>query len=158
MAYRIEGLARQAFEGLFEMTDTELAARGAMRVTADAPRGYPCRVSLRDADEGEELILLSHVSHDVDGPFRTTYAIYVRKDADAPGSFTDEVPDYLDSRTLSLRGFGADGLLKHGLLAMPGEDLQRLCTEFPGYLRDARSDIQARLPEEFAAIYGRKTP
>ena len=101
MAYRIEGLARQAFEGLFEMTDTELAARGAMRVTADAPRGYPCRVSLRDADEGEELILLSHVSHDVDGPFRTTYAIYVRKDADAPASFTDEVPDYLDSRTLS---------------------------------------------------------
>ena len=121
MAYRIEGLARQAFEGLFEMTDAELAARGAMRVTADAPRGYPCRVSLRDADEGEELILLNHVSHDVDGPFRTTYAIYVRKDADAPAGFTDEVPDYLDSRTLSLRGFGADGLLKHGLLAVPGE-------------------------------------
>jgi hypothetical protein len=44
------------------------------------------------------------------------------------------------------------------LLAMPGEELQRLCAEFPGYLRDARSDIQARLPEEFAAIYGKKAP
>ena len=39
------------------------------------------------------------------------------------------------------------------LLALPNEDLQRLCTEFPGYLRDARSDIPTRLPEEFAAIY-----
>ena len=121
MAYRIEGLAPEAFESLFGMMEGELAARGAMRVTADAPRGYPCRVSLRDADEGEELILLNHVSHDVEGPFRTTYAIYVRKDAEAPASYTDEAPPYLDSRTLSLRGFGADGLLKDGLLAMPGE-------------------------------------
>jgi hypothetical protein len=44
------------------------------------------------------------------------------------------------------------------LLALPNEDLQRLCTEFPGYLRDARSDIPTRLPEEFAAIYGKKLP
>lgn len=121
MAYRIEGLTPQAFENLFGMTDGELAARGAMRVTADKPTGYPCRVSLRDADEGEELVLLNHASHDVDGPFRTTYAIYVRKDAEAPASFIDEAPLYLDRRTLSLRGFGADGLLKHALLAMPGE-------------------------------------
>ena len=121
MAYRIEGLAPQAFESLFGMMDGELAERGAMRVTADAPSGFPCRVSLRDADEGEELVLLNHVSHDVQGPFRTTYAIYVRKAAEAPASFTDEAPPYLDSRTLSLRGFGSDGLLKHGLLAMPGE-------------------------------------
>ncbi len=121
MAYRIEGLAPEAFESLFGMMDGELAARGAMRVTAPASKGYPCRVSLRDADEGDELILLNHVSHDVDGPFRTTYAIYVRRDAEAPASFTDEAPAYLDSRTLSLRGFGADGLLKNALLTMPGE-------------------------------------
>ena len=108
MAYRIEGLAPAAFESLFGMLDGELAERGAMRVTADAPRGFPCRVSLRDADEGEELILLNHVSHDVDGPFRTAYAIYVRKNAGPPASYTDEAPSYLDSRTLSLRGFGAD--------------------------------------------------
>jgi len=121
MAYRIEGLAPQAFESLFGMMDDELAARGAMRVTADSPTGFPCRVSLRDADEGEELVLLNHVSHDVEGPFRTTYAIYVRRDADVPARYEDEAPPYLDGRTLSLRGFGADGLLKHGLLTVPGE-------------------------------------
>lgn len=121
MAYRIEGLAPEAFESLFGMMDGELAARGAVRVTADSPTGYPCRVSLEAAAPGEELVLLNHVSHDVAGPFRTTYAIYVRRNADAAASFTDEVPPLFEGRTLGLRGFGADGMLKGALLAMPGE-------------------------------------
>jgi hypothetical protein len=120
MAYRIEGLAPEAFESLFSMTDGELAERGAVRVTADSPTGYPCRVSLADAAPGEELVLLNHVSHDVAGPFRTAYAIYVRKGA-APAAYADEAPAYLDARTLGLRGFDAAGMLKAGLLAMPGE-------------------------------------
>ena len=121
MAYRIEGLAPEAFESLFSMNEGALAERGAVRVIADSPGGYPCRVSLTDAAPGEELVLVNHVSHDVSGPFRTAYGIYVRKDAEAPGAFTDEAPAYLDRRTLGLRGFGADGMLKNALLALPGE-------------------------------------
>ena len=34
---------------------------------------------------------------------------------------TDETPDYLGKRTLSLRGFDEGGMLKDALLAMPGE-------------------------------------
>ena len=120
MAYRIEGLAPAAFESLFSMTDGELAERNAVRVTADADFGFPCRVSLSDAAPGEELVLFNHVSNDVPTPFRTAYAIYVRKGA-APAAYQDEAPDYLDRRTLSLRGFGEVGMLKHGLLAQPGE-------------------------------------
>jgi hypothetical protein len=120
MAYRIEGLAPEAFESLFSMTDGELAARNAVRVTADTSGGYPCRVSLEDAAPGEELVLLNHVSNDVPTPFRTAYAIYVRKGAEA-ASYTDETPDYLDRRTLSLRGFDEAGMLRDALLAMPGE-------------------------------------
>jgi Protein of unknown function (DUF1203) len=119
MAYRIEGLAPAAFESLFGMMDGELAARGAVRVTADGP-GYPCRISLEDAAPGEELVLLNHVSHDVDGPFRTAHAIYVRKGARA-AAYADVAPAYLDKRTISLRGFGADGMLKDGVVALPGE-------------------------------------
>ena len=120
MAYRIERLAPDTFESLFGMTDGELASRNAVRMTADSPTGYPCRVSLQDAAPGEELILLNHVSHDVSTPFRTAYAIYVRKGAE-PASFTDEAPDYLDRRTLSLRGFDEAGMLRDAALAMPGE-------------------------------------
>jgi hypothetical protein len=125
MAYRIEGLAPEAFESLFGMMDGELAARGAMRVTADSPSGYPCRVSLEDAAPGEELVLLNHVSHDVAGPFRTAYGIYVRKGA-APAAFEDEAPPYLDRRTLGLRGFDEEGMLRGALLAMPGEADSRI--------------------------------
>ena len=120
MAYRIEGLAPEAFESLFSMTDGELAARNAVRVTADSPAGYPCRVSLENAAPGEELVLLNHVSHDVATPFRTAYAIYIRKGA-AAAAYADEAPAYLDSRTLGLRGFDAGGKLEDALLAMPGE-------------------------------------
>ena len=120
MTYRIEGLAPEAFESLFSMTDGELAAREAVRVIADSPSGFPCRVSLKDAAPGEELVLLNHVSNDVPTPFRTAYAIYVRKGAHS-ASYTDETPDYLDRRMLSLRGFDEAGMLKDALLAMPGE-------------------------------------
>jgi len=125
MTYRIEGLAPEAFESLFSMTDGELAARNAVRVTADSPTGYPCRVSLQDAAPGEELVLLNHVSNDVPTPFRTAYAIYVRKGAQA-AAFVDEAPDYLARRTLSLRGFDQAGMLQDALLAMPGEADARL--------------------------------
>lgn len=120
MAYRIDGLAPEQFAPLFAMSDAELELRGARRVTADASGGFPCRISLEDAQEGNVLILLNHVSHDVAGPFRTAYAIYVREGAEA-ASWSDSVPVYLQRRTLGLRGFDADGMLRDALLAMPGE-------------------------------------
>jgi hypothetical protein len=120
MTYRIEGLAPAAFESLFSMTDGELAERNAMRVTADSASGYPCRVSLENAEPGDELVLLNHVSHDVSTPFRTAYAIYVRRDVE-PASYIDEAPAMLDTRTLGLRGFDDKGMLRGALLALPGE-------------------------------------
>ena len=75
MTYRIEGLRRADFARLFAMSDAELAAQNALRVTATGP-GYPCRVSLDDAKAGEQLILLNYTSHDVATPYRSTYAIY----------------------------------------------------------------------------------
>jgi hypothetical protein len=126
MTYRIEGLAPEPFAALFAMGESELAERNARRVMADSPSGYPCRVSLRDAAPGEELLLLNHVSHEVPTPFRTAYAIYVRSGAE-PASYVDEAPAYLDSRTLGLRGFDAEGMLRGGLLAMPGEADAKIC-------------------------------
>jgi len=120
MTYRIEGLAPAPFQPLFAMDEAELAARNAVRVTADESGGFPCRISLEDAAPGEELILLNHVSHDVAGPFRTAYGIFVRKGA-APAAYEDETPALLESRTLSLRGFDEAGMLKDAVLAKPGE-------------------------------------
>ena len=121
MAYRIAGLDKESFEPLFGLDDEALAARNARRVTADSPTGFPCRVSLVDAAPGERLILLNHVSLDVPTPYRTAYAIYVREAAEAVPCYKDQVPPLLERRTLGLRGFDGEGMLKHALLAGPGE-------------------------------------
>ncbi|HEX9948145.1 MAG TPA: DUF1203 domain-containing protein, partial [Allosphingosinicella sp.] len=84
MTYRIEGLRREAYEALLGLEDHSLALRHARRVKADSKPGFPCRVSLEDAEPGESLILFHHVSHDVPTPFRSAYAIYVRETAAAP--------------------------------------------------------------------------
>jgi hypothetical protein len=120
MAYRIAGLKREEFEPLFGLGHEELAALNARRVRAEQ-RGAPCRISLEEAEAGESLLLLNHVSHDMATPFRTAYAIYVREAAGEPPCYRDEVPPLLDRRTLGLRGFDAEGMLKEALLAMPGE-------------------------------------
>ncbi|VWX54641.1 DUF1203 domain-containing protein [Novosphingobium sp. 9U] len=121
MTYTLTGLPRQAFEHFFGMTDAELAAAGARRIIADAERGFPCRIGLRDAHAGEPLILLNYVNHDVPGPFRTAYAIYVGPQSEPALPFVDRLPDTLDSRALSLRGFDADGLIVDAKLAHPGD-------------------------------------
>jgi len=121
MSYRIAGLPLAPFRPLFGMDAAALAARRAVRVTASANRGFPCRVGLVDAQEGETLILLHHVSHDVATPFRTAYAIYVREAAGASAIHVDAPPPVFAGRTLSLRGFDRHGMLAHAQLAAPGE-------------------------------------
>lgn len=121
MTYRIIGLDAAPFKPLFELSDDELARRNARRVTAASKPGFPCRVTLEDAEVGEELILLHHVSHDVGTPYRSAYAIYVSAGASEAASFVDQVPPVFEGRPLAFRGFDVEGMLRGALLAMPGE-------------------------------------
>ena len=121
MTYRITGLDAAPFKPLFELSGDELAQRNARRVTVTNKPGFPCRVTLEDADVDEEVILLHHVSHDVDTPYRSAYAIYVRAGASKAASFVDQVPPVFKGRPLAFRGFDSEGMLRDALLAMPGE-------------------------------------
>ncbi len=120
MTYRIAGLDPAEFAPLWAMDDDELARHGACRVTADADRGFPCRVTLEDAREGEPLLLVHHVHHDVPGPYRSAFAIFVRGQAQQ-AVYLDECPPCFAGRTLSLRGFDGQGALAEARLAAPGE-------------------------------------
>jgi hypothetical protein len=130
MTYRIKGLPRSSFARFFDMDARELADSGAMRVIANADRGFPCRVSLEDARQGESLILLNYTSHDVANPYRTAYAIYVRECAGEPEPFVDTLPPVLKERPLSLRGFDREGLLTNALLTSPGQAEQGIAELF----------------------------
>lgn len=121
MTYRIEGLPGDAYKELLGLDGEALARRNARRVTADSRPGFPCRVTLEDAEPGETLILFNHVSHDVPTPFRNAYAVYVRESAVEPARYVDQTPPVFDGRALGLRGFDAEGMLHGALLALPGE-------------------------------------
>jgi hypothetical protein len=108
MSFRIRGLEARQFDRLFTLSDAELAAHGAVRRIADGPR--PCRISLTDAQPGDELILVNYEHHCVTSPYRMRFAIYVRRGEetfDAVG----EVPEQLRKRTLAVRGFDSAGMM-----------------------------------------------
>ncbi len=121
MSYRIAGLDPTPFAGLFGLSDEEFARRGAVRMIATEKPSFPCRVRLDDADVGESLLLLNHVSHDVANPYRASHAIFVTEGAGNAAEYVDSVPPALERRTLSLRGFDGDGMMADAVLAAPGE-------------------------------------
>ncbi len=145
MTYTVTGLDPEPFAPLFAMNEAQLAAHGARRVTADRDRGFPCRVSLEDARAGDELILLHHVHHDVATPYRSAYAIYVRQGAVAT-RWRDAPPPVFAGRTLSLRAFDSEGMLRTARLAGPGEA--------DGAIRDLFADPVTAYIDAHNAAYG----
>ncbi|HEY3520494.1 MAG TPA: DUF1203 domain-containing protein [Rhodanobacteraceae bacterium] len=110
MSFRVQGLFPETFAGLFPLSDEALAARGAKRVVADSQPGFPCRISLTDAEVGDEVILTHYEHHAVASPFRSSYAIYVRA-GECHYDEIDRVPPALRERLMSLRAFDRDGML-----------------------------------------------
>ena len=121
MTYRIQGLDPRPFEHLFGLSDERLAGHNARRGKVTNKPGFPCRVSLEDAEPGERVVLLHHVSHDVETPYRSAYAIYVRESVPQSEPFVDRLPPVFEGRPLAFRGFDEEGMLRGALLAMPGD-------------------------------------
>lgn len=111
MAFQISAMSGAPFQHFFEMTDEALAAHGARRVVADSHPGFPCRVSLEDAQVGETLILCNHTHLDALSPYAASHAIYVRQDATEAKPAVGDIPPVLTSRILSVRAFDADGYM-----------------------------------------------
>ena len=120
MTYRIKGLEPAAFAPLFQLDDAELAKQGMTRMTVDSPT-FPCRISLRNCDIGDEVILLNHVSHAGHNPYRASHAIFVSRSATEAADFADAIPPALDRRILSLRAFDNAGMMVDAALVQPGD-------------------------------------
>lgn len=108
MTFRIHALPAGEFAGLFEMSDAELAAVRAVRMTVDAKPGYPCRVSLADAELGETVLLVNYEHQPADSPYRSSHAIFVREGAAQAHPVVGEVPEVLATRLISVRAFDAE--------------------------------------------------
>lgn len=94
---------------------------GAVRMTANGQPTFPCRIQLDDAAAGEPLLLVNHVSHDGNNPYRASHAIFVSETALQAATYEDEIPPALDRRILSLRAFDSEGMMVDAAMAQPGE-------------------------------------
>ena len=108
-SFQLVGLPGEPFAPLFGLPDAELAACNIQRVVAAANPGYPCRVSLIDAEIGEELLLLPFEHQPASSPYRASGPIFVRKGASQARLEPGVVPDYVRRRLISARAYDEAG-------------------------------------------------
>ena len=111
MSFVITGLDSDEFKPLVGLSDAALSERGVVRKTATAKPGFPCRITLEDAEPGESFLLMNYESHKAATPYRSAYAIYVRENAHAASVFANELPPVFRNRPIALRLFNEQGNL-----------------------------------------------
>ena len=109
--FRLVALDKTQFSDLFTLSDVELASKGMRRMVVDEFPGFPCRVSLADAEIGEEVILLNYEHHNVNSPYRADGPIFVRNISETVAPAINEVPKMFNHRLLSIRGFDKEAIM-----------------------------------------------
>ena len=92
-------------------------------MTVDNKPGFPCRVSLEDAEIGEQVILLPFIHHDADSPYRASGPIFVREKAKEANLAVGEIPELVSTRTLSVRAYDKNSMMQDGSV-VPGSEIK----------------------------------
>jgi hypothetical protein len=111
VTFQISALDHHQFAELFNLSDEDLAKRMAVRKTATSKPGFPCRVSLADAEVGDELILVNYEHQPGNSPYRAAHAVFVRKGVEQVHLATGEVPQLFMNRAMSLRAFDDQAMI-----------------------------------------------
>ena len=111
MDFQIFALDIEQFSHLFGQDQESLAKQGVQRRIVDSSPGYPCRVSLQDAEVGENVLLMNYEHQPAATPFQSSHAIFVRESASQAVLDTNEVPKMFRHRLLSVRAFDASGMM-----------------------------------------------
>ncbi len=111
MGFQISALNIDQFSHLFGQDQEALARQGIRRIVVDNNPGFPCRVSLQDAEVGEKVLLMNYEHQPLPTPFRSSHAIFVREWASQAKPDRNEVPEMFRHRLLSVRAFDASGMM-----------------------------------------------
>lgn len=130
MSFQIHALAPDDFSELYELSNAELAKRNAKRLHVDAKPGYICRVTLEDAEIGEDVIVFSHAYQPQATPYQGAFAIFIRENADKAQPAANTLPDDFLFRHFSVRAFNAHHYLITADLAKGTELGARINTFF----------------------------
>jgi hypothetical protein len=132
MSFQIHALPPDPFKPLFALSDTELAKVRATRMIVDSKPGYPCRVSLADAEIGETVMLVNFMHQSAESPYQATHAIFVRENAEQAFPGLGTVPEVLETRLISARAFDD----KHYMVDADVVDGSRLSKSIPEMLQN----------------------
>jgi len=110
-SFQFVALPYEQFETLFEQSDSELVTHSMRRMIVNEKPGFPCRVSLADAEIGETVLLLPFMHHKVSTPYQSSGPIFVRKGRGTATPKANEIPLMFRHRLLSIRGYNAKGMM-----------------------------------------------
>jgi len=125
MGFQISALNVGQFTHLFDLDDEALAKQGIERMVVDSNPGYPCRISLQDAEVGETVLLMNYEHQPMPTPYRSRHAIFIRERADQAVPAAGEVPTMFRHRLLSVRAFDSTGRIVDADV-VDGENLESL--------------------------------
>lgn len=121
MGFKLSGVPSAQFSHLFGMSDEELRSRNIVRMQAEP--GFPCRVTLRDVEQGTPALLLHYRHHDVPSPYSSSGPIFVSEGHHPPAQFQNYIPSEMRSRLYSARAYDDDGFMLDGE-TVEGTDLE----------------------------------
>jgi hypothetical protein len=112
-SFRVSGISAEILDQFRQLSDDELRQRNVFRYIADQKPGYPCRVSLVDAEIGESLLLLNFGHLMSSTPYRSVGPIFVRESAHETYVGVDQIPEVLQARDrlLSVRAYDSNDML-----------------------------------------------
>jgi hypothetical protein len=115
MSFQINALDHKPFQDMFHLNKNELYEIGGIKMTVNEHPGFPCRVSLEDANIGEEVILIPFEHHKTNSPYQAKGPIFVRKGVQKKAFEINEIPKMLEHRLLSFRGYDKLGIMKSAI-------------------------------------------
>src|SRR3990167_4313911 len=110
-SFQFIALPSEPFTSLFKLSDGELQSIGARRMVVDNKPGFPCRVSLEDAEVGETVLLLPYTHHETTSPYKASGPIFVREKAKMLSPAVGEIPAMFRERLLSVRAYDAADMM-----------------------------------------------
>ena len=130
-SFRVSGISAEVLDEFRQLSDDELRKRNVFRYIADQKPGYPCRVSLVDAEIGESLLLLNFGHLTSSTPYRSIGPIFVRESARETYVGIDEIPEVLRARgrLLSVRAYDSNDMLA-GAVVIGTAEIDQSIQEF----------------------------
>ncbi len=107
----ISGIKQNEIIHLFNLNEKELKAKGISKIRVDEKPGFPCRVSLEDANIGEEILAFNYEHHKSNSPYRSSGPVFVRFGVEEAKLKKNEIPKMLEHRYLSMRAYDNGGMM-----------------------------------------------